>query len=301
MSLICKICGFEGNSLLSHIRHKHNMTPDEYKVKYKIETLHVMNDEQKRNLSDLWKKRFSEKKWKDIYALNKKSHFTTKFWLGKGFTEEEAVQKISELQSSISKRRDYKNSPTHLSTKFWMDRDYTDKQAAEIIHDIQSELSSRSKKFKGKKHSTESKMKVSNSMKDYINSHGKIKWANHFGDLSTPQYRSNGEIELFLFVKNELGYNAVANDFVLDKYNVDIIVDKKIIEYFGDYWHGSELLFENDEVHKHIGLSASEIRKRDDQKIKEMENAGYKVLIIWESEYISNSDEVKMKIKNFLA
>jgi G:T-mismatch repair DNA endonuclease (very short patch repair protein) len=277
------------------------MSSDEYRRLYKIDKLHTVPQEQKDGLSKLWKDRFSDEQWKDKYAKNRKSHLTVQFWIEKGYSEDDAEKKISELQSKNSKRRDYKKSPTVLSKKFWMDKGYDEETAIKNISKIQSNLSAKSKKFSGKKHKTESKMKTSNTLKKYIDVIGKEKWTKHFGDFSSPQYRSNAEMELFSFVKNDLGYPAIANDFVLDKYNVDILVGNKIIEYFGDYWHASHLLFEDDEVHTNIGMTAKEIRKKDEEKIKEIESAGYKVLVIWEHDYISDENEVRNNIKNFLA
>lgn len=296
----CKICGFVGKSLLSHIRNKHGISPDEYKNTYKIEKVHSVSDFQRDKLSKLWKDRFSDKSWKDKYSVNKTSHFTVEYWIQRGFCEDDAKKKISELQSNISKRRDYKKSPSRLTPDFWVKRGHTEEGTEKIISEIQRNFSKKSKRFTGKKHTQESKAKISNRMRDHIELMGTEKWTKHFGNLSAPKYRSKAEIELFLYVRNDLGISAVANDFVLNKYNVDIMVGKKIIEYYGDYWHASELLFEQDDLHTNIGITANEIRKKDEDKIKEIEEAGYQVLVIWENEYNTNPDEVKTRIKNFL-
>jgi G:T-mismatch repair DNA endonuclease (very short patch repair protein) len=188
--------------------------------------------------------------------------------------------------------------------------------------------------FYGKKHTNESKDKISksrtgkatgdkNAMNNEIwrkkaSENLKLKW--NSGELeSTRKIMSNhmkntirsGKIKSSITSKNEkviidiikkLGYKAIQS-FRVDTKICDVFIPdlNLIIEYFGDYWHASHLLFEDDEVHTNIGMTAKEIRKKDEEKIKEIESAGYKVLVIWEHDYISDENEVRNNIKNFLA
>lgn len=66
--------------------------------------------------------------------------------------------------------------------------------------------------------------------------------------------------------------------------SVDIYIPSlnKIIECFGDYWHCNPKIYAADYYHREIHMNAEEIWKRDNDRISVMENAGYKVEVIWE-------------------
>lgn len=295
----CKICGFIGKSLTSHIIRKHDVAISEYKLKYKVDRVQEMSEIQKKNLSELWKDRFKTKEWSGKYDKNRTSIWKIDYWVKLGYTENEAKLKISELQSKNSKARDYKKSPSTLTAQFWINNGL-DEQSAELkITVIQKKLSKYSSKFTGKTHSKKSKLKTSNTMRNYIDDFGFTKWARHFGDLADLKYRSESEVEIFNYVSNELKYSAIANEFISD-YNVDIIVGNKIIEYFGTYWHAHIELFNENDIHPTIKKTAGEIRKYDEIKLKKLKELGYDVLVIWETDYNANKEYIKSVIKEYL-
>jgi hypothetical protein len=74
--------------------------------------------------------------------------------------------------------------------------------------------------------------------------------------------------------------------------------DKKVIEYFGDYWHGNPTKFLADKTIK--GVKAKDIWIKDQNRIIELENHGYKVLIIWELDVTKHFKETIIKCANFL-
>lgn len=67
--------------------------------------------------------------------------------------------------------------------------------------------------------------------------------------------------------------------------SVDIYIpsQKKIMECFGDFWHCNPKVYGPEYYHKYVHLNASEIWKRDEERIKAFEAAGYTVKIIWEN------------------
>lgn len=60
--------------------------------------------------------------------------------------------------------------------------------------------------------------------------------------------------------------------------------DKKIIEHYGDRWHGNTEYWKVTGTILVDGLSLEEIHTRDKKRIKLLESLGWKVLIIWEHE-----------------
>jgi len=101
----------------------------------------------------------------------------------------------------------------------------------------------------------------------------------------------------FLYGKNE--------KFIYDNIDkkgkrYDLCYKNNIIEFNGDFWHGNPKLFESNEIHRVSKKIISDIWKEDKRKIDSAKEHGYKVLVIWESEYINNKEEIINKCKQFL-
>lgn len=80
----------------------------------------------------------------------------------------------------------------------------------------------------------------------------------------------------------------------------DIIIDgTKIIEFFGDYWHGNPKLYKSDAIIAH-DCQAKDIWEFDKQRLKLMESAGYKVLVIWEQDWIKTKDKVLTELDEWI-
>jgi hypothetical protein len=61
-----------------------------------------------------------------------------------------------------------------------------------------------------------------------------------------------------------------------------------IIEFNGDYWHANPKIYSS--VDKIRGKLASEIWKRDAKKLATAEEAGFRILVVWESDYLENRE-----------
>jgi len=74
--------------------------------------------------------------------------------------------------------------------------------------------------------------------------------------------------------------------------------DKKIIEFFGDYYHCDPEIYKEDYFNKKVGLYARQIWSRDEKKIKKFKENGFEVLVVWEKE-LKDISSLIQKIKNF--
>jgi hypothetical protein len=109
-----------------------------------------------------------------------------------------------------------------------------------------------------------------------------------------PQTRSNGKtvsnFQKEVYNKIKIEYpDALLEEYLLDiNKSVDIYVPSKklIIECFGNYWHCNPILYKEDYYHKNIKMTAKEIWQRDNERIKNFENKGYNVKIVWETQII---------------
>ena len=115
---------------------------------------------------------------------------------------------------------------------------------------------------------------------------------NNFFSNKTFNYAKNkGEIKIRRSDKKGI--------WLLDFTDVD---KKKVIEYNGDLYHANPKLYEkNDTPHPfRKNLKAVDIWNKDTQKYEDIKNYGYNILIIWDSEYKKNKDEIVQKCINFL-
>lgn len=218
----------------------------------------------------------------------------------RGFSEIEAKYKVSEIQKINSKKHVAKIRPEYsiFNKQHWIvKKGMSEEDAVKKVSEIQTKLSAKSSKFKGKVRTIESKIKISNSMKKKIESLGAGEWARHFGEFNG---NSKIEKEVFFYIKESLNVNVKAN-VPINKYIVDIINDKKIIEFYGDFWHANPRCFESDDKIKafSINKTAEEIWTHDKQRIDFLESIGYSVLIIWESDWKKNKSECISLIKKY--
>lgn len=88
-------------------------------------------------------------------------------------------------------------------------------------------------------------------------------------------YYKNKNYEYSIMYKNHI--------YLLDYYIDEL---KICIEFNGDYWHTNPNKYPDDYIHNIIGLTAKQIREKDENRYKLLENKfGIKTYIIWENEY----------------
>jgi len=79
---------------------------------------------------------------------------------------------------------------------------------------------------------------------------------------------------------------------------VDFKFNNKIIEFYGDFWHFNPKMYsENDQS---FANNVKDKWKQDNDRVNSLTDKGYHVLIIWESDYLENKQEVINKCMRFL-
>lgn len=70
-------------------------------------------------------------------------------------------------------------------------------------------------------------------------------------------------------------------------YKVDIYIKEinKIIEFNGTYWHADPRFYRGDYYHQKKKKNAKQIWEEDEKRIKDLEELGYDVEVIWEHDY----------------
>lgn len=303
--LKCKICEFEGMSLITHIKFKHGISGKEYKNRYGDCCLYLHSDELKRKISLTLLRKNNTPEFKKMMSEKQKqgsSCLTLQYWINRGMSKDEAKIEVSNRQKENYKRKLEKNNfreSSHFCKEFWIKRGYTLQEAENRITYIQKKLSSKSKKFLGCKRTESNKSKISTSMKKTIDVIGRGKWASHFGEFNG---RSKSEIEFYNYLKNTINTKLEAN-IAVGEYIVDVKLGNKIIEFFGDFWHANPKMFSKDDVlYSHNGRikKADDIWDSDSIRINELTLRGYEVLVIWENEWKIDKQNCVDRIKKWL-
>lgn len=105
---------------------------------------------------------------------------------------------------------------------------------------------------------------------------------------------------------NENSKELVENQFLyystkLDKwFSYDFRIGNKVIEYHGDYWHCNPNKYTEDFYHQQQRKTAKDIWNKDRTKKEILEENGYSLLVIWESDYKKDKQGTIQKCINFL-
>lgn len=75
---------------------------------------------------------------------------------------------------------------------------------------------------------------------------------------------------------------------------------RKIVEFYGDYWHCNPSIYKEDYINKKSKKTAKEIWEHDLQRLQQLQKYGFSVMIIWEHDYIHDFDNVIKKAKEFI-
>lgn len=143
---------------------------------------------------------------------------------------------------------------------------------------------------------------VEKRLKGYINSRRYSKIAtSFFNEIVTKFYTNTNGIWCNITSKHEylvkINYEGFTKSYFYDFYDES---KGKIIEFNGDYWHANPNKYkENDIVN---GVKAKDIWIRDKHKIDYAKGLSHinGVLIVWESDYKKNPEQVFETCKQFL-
>ena len=101
---------------------------------------------------------------------------------------------------------------------------------------------------------------------------------------------------------NDLLYGS--NEYILKTnqkiYKLDCVLlsNKKVIEFYGDYWHANPSKF--DPSHMVKRATASSIWQKDAIKEGAIAAAGFSLLVVWESDFLTDPEGVISRCQSFL-
>lgn len=323
----CKICGkiFEKYGSLSvHINKLHKITVEQYSNDYlntkQTYCLLCGKPNHFRSLKFGYHKFCSNEC--QIKGCSKNQIYR---YILKGMTEEDALKEVSKFQSECGKKAQQHILPEHINTKieYWLKKGYTEQEAKEQISKRQNtcslesfqnrygkeeglkrynqRLTRFSKTYNDKDKLTKEKENKSRgrTFKQLIEQFGEDK-ANKIMDMRLSNFSmvSNLEKEILNKVKEKFKvrtqYRIVYNN---QNYFYDGQVDNVLIEVQGSYWHADQRIYnENDIVRDN--KTAKEIWQYDEYKKFIAEQHNFKILYIFEYDYIQNKKETIDKLIN---
>jgi hypothetical protein len=242
----------------------------------------------------------------------------SEFWVNRGYSENEAKFKISELQKEknnklIKLRKDNPNNysaTTSTQLGYWLNKGYSKKESKIKLSERQKTFSKEIciQKYgeeEGKKRFTERQNKWSKS----LSTGGNLK----IGYSKISQDLFNVLLETYdIDNRNNIYFATHNKEYKLDKceseggiwlYDFTDINNKKIIEFHGDMFHGNPKKYKaTDYPHPfRKSITALDMWNKDKRKLNVAIEEGFDVLVIWDSEYRwGNKQEIINKCIAFL-
>ena len=222
-----------------------------------------------------------EKQIRDYLQCDRDDRNTNqiKYWIKKGYSEEEAKQKVSERQSTFTLEK--------CIAKYGEEegiRRYTERQtkwSAKVEAMYQQGMFS-------KVPLTQNSSIFSKFEKDMVDSI--INELDLDLDIDDINCYKNSQFQLSN-VNDKCGNKIFSYDFKFGN---------KIIEFNGDFWHMNPDMYDSDYVHPYSNLSAEEKWEIDEIKLNCAFQNGYEILTIWEQEYNENKKATIQKCVDFL-
>jgi G:T-mismatch repair DNA endonuclease (very short patch repair protein) len=286
---------------------------DELNAEIKAKTnMKVINDRVKRDSPysiNFWEKKTNEKTGflytpeEAEYERNSRRPIRKEYWIKKGYTEEESInlavchKENNNKKGAIgSKSRsvDRIRAHSHRTVEYWILRGLTYDEARQKVSEGQMLFS---KETCIKKYGEKEGLRVW--------SERQIKWLESLRRSGIHSGFSKISMELFeqlscTHPSIQYGKNEATIKGEIMSYSIDCVelATKKIIEFYGDYWHANPNKFNADDTIKK--KTAAYIWNHDHTKITDLEQLGYKVMIVWEYEYKSDKQGILNKCKQFL-
>lgn len=285
----CKLCGFKGYSLCKHITAKHKISTEKYREMFPdCGQLQRSTPESNRRNSQGQKKRYQDPEQRASLDKIRSRSWPSQieYWTSKGFTEDEAAEKVRTHQSSASLSIS-EESKAAKALRQSGDANPSSLVSVAARHGVSLEhahvfMPCYGRKgdlhpMYGKKHTEEAIRKIGSHI-------------NHSGRSILEHELTDTLVLLYDGSKNDH-----AAGWCCDYVNDDI---KVVVELFGDFWHHNPSMYSSDWINPFTRRTSLEVWRRDIRKLTELSAAGYSVNVVWESDWRHNKVRELERIKN---
>lgn len=308
----CLECGKELHNLCGSHLKKHGMDAKSYKDKYgqdkpvyseswmskqkRGDDNHMTKPEYKKLFSDMFKgdKNPNSKSKTTEYERNSRSPHCIEFYQrthpDKTDTERDVM--LIDFKSGIDR------GVSNTTIEFYIERGFGEEESKKMLSDRQNTVSLSS--LQNKYGDIEGKIKYDERNEKWLKSlHGNGNLKSGYSEISQDLFRNvetrrPGNYKFF--TKNrEMVVGSASLDFV----DLDT---KKVIEFNGDIFHANPSIYKStDNPNPFIKDKSSQfIWDRDYSRNEKIESLGYKIFIVWESDYKNNKEQIILDCINFL-
>lgn len=204
---------------------------------------------------------------------------------------------IQECEVLLKQHRDKiksSHTPENTSTRveYWMQKGYSREDAQKLISERQKTFNlqkciTKYGEEEGRKRYKNRQIKWQKSLRDKFVAEG-------YNGIHQSKF-ANSIIDVL-----EQYFPSIQREYNIGAYSFDLCLNKKLIEFNGDYWHMNPNIFDPTDVNKTSKKQASLIWESDANKIKEAQRQGYDVYVVWEQDYKKDPIGVISKCKEFL-
>jgi hypothetical protein len=286
IGLECKICRHrEKYNLNIHLKTVHQLTTKQYKEKYPGSR--TMTGHSKRTVEYwIYKGHTYEESLEKVKSMQKQGKAVyVKKKIEEGLTKQEAQQQWNNKQA--------KNSPRSL--QYYLQKGLSHDEAVRQRKKHQQKYSALSSKFTGHHHTDESRALIGKAVKRSIEEEGVKSRVSRFyqkKDQHVSKVEKNCFIELSKYFPR-----LQANVGIQGKV-VDMLIGNLIIEFYGDFWHRNPKKY--DKNFTMYGKVSSDVWEKDRNRLDFLGSYGYTSYIIWESEWKSKKEVIINEIKEKL-
>ena len=247
------------------------------------------------------------------YKRNSMRPIRKEYWLEKGYTEIDAIQKAAEVKQANNKKgaKTSANRDTalikafsHRTLEYWMLRGYSEDDAKQQLKEAQTLFN---KEICIEKYGLKEGMRVWQDRQDRWQATLNAKPVEERARINRLKLTkgitvSKREIELLNIIRE---YVDAEHQFVLSvnnkkQYIYDIRYKNKIIEYNGDFWHANPKIYNESFFNKRMKMHATDIWEKDKAKLDCAIKQGYSVLVVWEHDFKTNKQETINECIRFL-
>jgi len=260
---------------------------------------------------DFWTEKGLSIEEAKLQIKSQRPHSVT-HWLNKGYSINEAKAMANNHQhvankSFLDKLRDDPESYNGFSNtqlQYWLNLGYDEIEAAHILKDRQATFSldkciAKYGEIEGMERFNKRQDTWKKSLYENFIKHGDGRSpSSQFAAEVINAICSKLDIQVPLkekYIRDEISGKAYSYDFTLNLRD-----RKRIIEFNGDYWHCNPLFYEADHFNSSKQMTAIEIWNYDKEKIELAKRKGYKVHVVWESDWKTSHDAVILHCLDFL-
>lgn len=239
----------------------------------------------------------------------KRSRNCKEFWIKKGYSEEESIQKSKEVMVEIHQKtfQKFKDNPEKYVSKYdtkieyYLNKGYSEKDSLILLSDRQSTFSL---EICIEKYGNDLGQKIWLDRQEKwqlsIQNGGSLKGG--FSGISQDLFDkivNNYQGDIYYWTRNKEFYLKSNKSIYL--YDFTDFSKMRIIEYNGDRYHANPNIYTaDDKPHPYRDYTSFQIWEKDKRKIELANLNGFEVLTIWDSEYRKDKEKILQRCLDFL-